>query len=94
MKKLIKLSLLTLAFPSMVLAQTNVIHGTVTSFDDNNTIPAATLRFQLLNSNVIQLKTDFDGVFSYTLPSGTYSVKIKAVGFQPTSLDLHRAAAT
>jgi TonB-linked SusC/RagA family outer membrane protein len=78
MKKLIQSLFIMMLFASICIAQNRTITGTVTSDEDKNPIPGATVR---LKGTKGATQTDAAGRFSIQLPSGVTAIEISSIGF-------------
>ncbi|MCD6596779.1 MAG: carboxypeptidase-like regulatory domain-containing protein [Bacteroidales bacterium] len=79
MKKPLALFALFVFMGVQLLAQTNVITGTVTSSDDGLPIPGAAI---VVTGTTVGTVTDADGKFSLTVPSDATTLEVKFVGMK------------
>ena len=61
------------------------IYGRVKDFETGETLPGATVYIENINSGVA---TNGYGVYSMTLPSQTYTMKISYVGYKPKPMEI------
>ena len=86
MRKVITLIAVLLAFISLqVSAQDRSITGKVTSAQDNQGIPGATV---IVVGTTIGTTTDVDGNFKLTVPASTKTIKVSALGMKTRQVDL------
>ncbi len=78
------LTLCGLFVSSLLLAQSGTISGVITDANSNETIPFANV---LIVGTSEGFTTDLDGVFSYELAEGTYSIEVSYLGYQNTVVD-------
>ncbi|WP_054685942.1 beta-sandwich domain-containing protein [Rhodothermus marinus] len=80
MQKLLRLSLLGLLWPTLVLAQTGTIRGTVTDATTGDILPGAQIVLKELNTGAA---TDVDGKYTIpNVPPGTYTLEARFVGYR------------
>lgn len=86
MRKVITLIAVLLAFISLqVSAQDRLITGKVTSAQDNQGIPGATV---IVVGTTIGTTSDVDGNFKLTVPASTKTIKVSAIGMKTRQVDL------
>ena len=85
MKKLLHSLFVVLLCSNFAMAQERTIKGTVTSSEDNNPIPGATIRFRGAKGGA---QTGADGQFSVDIPSGVRVLEISSLGFLTKSFVL------
>ncbi len=78
------LTLCGLLVSSLLLAQSGTISGVITDANNNETIPFANV---LIVGSSEGFTTDLDGVFSYELAEGTYSLEVSYLGYQNQIVD-------
>ena len=77
------MSLALLALPTLVLAQTGTITGTVTESRGN--LPVGGARVQALTATTVVAATQSrdDGTYRLTVPAGAYTVIVNRIGYSP-----------
>ena len=85
MKKPLALFALFVFLGVQLLAQTNVITGTVTSAQDGQGIPGVAI---VVPGTTIGTVTDVDGNFSISVPSDAVALEVKFVGMKTVQVAL------
>ena len=82
-RQLVRVSLALLVFPTLLLAQTGTITGTVTESRANQPVGGA--RVQALSATTVVAATQSrdDGTFRLTVPAGAYTVVVNRIGYSP-----------